>query len=356
MSHPYETLPERNFWRAAVGLRNPFDFTELHVPRIEVGPQDRFVTAGSCFAQHISRAISQAGMQWIDAEPAPPYLVGDDAKAFSYGVFSFRTSNIYTTAMLRQWLEWAADPAKSPDLIWEDKGRCFDPFRPSIEPNGFADRDETLRVRHRTLLAIRTAIERASVFVFTLGLTEAWRSRSRGLFYAACPGTLAGSFDPEDDEFVNLDYPQTRAQLEAAIAIMRNLNPKLKVLLTVSPVPLTASADKTQHVLAATTYSKSTLRAVAGDLSNTLADLDYFPSYEIITAPAFRGIFFEPNMRSVNDHGVAHVMKHFFASYGLPPAPLAEADTLPGITNPADTETADDLVCEEEILDFYDAN
>ena len=39
--------------------------------------------------------------------------------------------------------------------------------------------------------------------------------------------------------------------------------PKLRILLTVSPVPLTATAGD-DHVLLATTYSKSVLRAGRG--------------------------------------------------------------------------------------------
>ncbi len=354
MGHPYETLPARNFWRSAVGDRNLFDIGDLHSPRIELSHDDRFVTAGSCFAQHVSRAISAAGMTWVDAEPAPPYLSKKDAQRFNYSVFSFRTSNIYTAAMLRQWTDWASDPERMPKLVWEQDGRFFDPFRPAIEPGGFANRDELLHARERTLLAIRAALKRGTVLVFTLGLTEAWYARSTGLHYAACPGTLAGEFDPKEDAFVNLSYPEVRGQLETAIATMRGINPELKILLTVSPVPLTASAVKDQHVLVASTYSKSTLRAVAGDLSDALPNVDYFPSYEIITAPAYRGVFFEANMRSVNAHGVAQVMKHVFEAYGLEPS--TKPSERKRRRRIEDSETADDVVCEDEVLEFYNAN
>ncbi|MFM2356673.1 MAG: hypothetical protein RLZZ528_2409, partial [Pseudomonadota bacterium] len=67
------------------------------------------------------------------------------------------------------------------------------------------------------------------------------------------------------------------------------------------------------HVLVATTYSKSVLRAVAGELVETDEAVDYFPSYEIVTGGRSRAAFFEDNMRSVRPEGVAHVMTHFFA-------------------------------------------
>ncbi|MDC0689565.1 hypothetical protein POF53_18360 [Mitsuaria sp. RG] len=34
-------------------------------------------------------------------------MTGQARKAQQYGVFSFRTGNLYTPAMLRQWLVWA---------------------------------------------------------------------------------------------------------------------------------------------------------------------------------------------------------------------------------------------------------
>ena len=57
-------------------------------------------------------------------------------------------------------------------------------------------------------------------------------------------------------------------------------------------------------MLVATTQSKSVLRAVAGSLQDQFRFVDYFPSYEIITAPPFQGKFYEKNQRSVTPEGV----------------------------------------------------
>ena len=86
------------------------------------------------------------------------------------------------------------------------------------------------------------------------------------------------------------------------------------MLLTVSPVPLTATAEN-RHVLVSTIHSKSILRAVAGELASRFDFIDYFPSYEIVISPPFRGMFFQNNMRSVHEQGVDFVMSHFFAQH-----------------------------------------
>ena len=127
-----------------------------------------------------------------------------------------------------------------------------------------------------------------------------------------CPGTVAGEFDASQHRFVNQDYGFIREALVETVHMMRLLNPSLRFLFTVSPVPLTATMSG-RHVLVATMESKSILRAVAGSVARELEFADYFPSYEIINATPFRGTFFEANQRNVNHAGVAHVMSQFFA-------------------------------------------
>ena len=81
------------------------------------------------------------------------------------------------------------------------------------------------------------------------------------------------------------------------------MNPRVKVILTVSPVPLVATAEEA-HVLVATTLSKSVLRVAAEVVSARGRDVAYFPSYEIITGPQARGRYFAEDLRSVTDEGV----------------------------------------------------
>ena len=199
-------------------------------------------------------------------------------------------------------------------------------------------------------------MKQAQVFVFTLGLTESWRDGASRVEYAVCPGTGAGSFDPDRHTFLNHGYDSLMSDMKAALRLLWRANGHLKVLLTVSPVPLTATASA-NHVLTATVQSKSLLRAVAGTLAATDPRVDYFPSYEIITHPAYGGRFYAPNQRSVLPEGVDHVMASFFrdqaAAFGGAVAPRKTA--RPPIESPEEAAApelseADELRCEEEIL------
>jgi hypothetical protein len=357
--NPYSSLPAQAFWRTAVAERHPLDIAGLWSPKHKLTRDQKIVTAGSCFAQHIGRALKGRGFEWFDAEPAPEFASDALKREYNYGIFSFRTGNIYTAALLRQWLRWALGVEQPPAEAWEHDGRWFDPFRPAIEPNGFASREEMLDSREDTLRAIRRAVDEARVFVFTLGLTEGWVNAQHGYVYPMCPGTLRGTFDPAAHKFHNYGYAEIRRHMAEAMQLARSRNRKLRFLLTVSPVPLTATASG-EHVLVATTYSKSVLRAVAGDLA-TRPDTDYFPSYEIITAFPYRGQFFEPNLRSVSPHGVGHVMDSFFRCMdakfpgfadAAPAAPARARAATPVVPpqRPAAVESDEDPKCEEELL------
>lgn len=342
--NPYQCLPAQAFWRTAVAERHSETLDALWAPAFEIDRKDAIVTAGSCFAQHIGRALVARAMNWLDAEPAPAGLSEDARKAGQYGVFSFRTGNLYTPAMLLQWLQWALGTQPPSRETWQHQGRFFDPFRPAVDTAGFTSEPALLAAREQTLAAIRQAVSRAKVLVFTLGLTEAWQHRETGVFYPVCPGTVRGEFDPGLHAFRNLGFNDTCQAMSEAIALMRTPNPGLRVLLTVSPVPLTATASG-EHVLSATTYSKSVLRAVAGQLCQDLPEVDYFPSYEIITAPAFAGAFYQANQREVTPEGVAFVMRHFFAG-------LERQQAVPTRAGVASL-TTEDLVCEDAKLDYY---
>ncbi len=344
--NPYQELGPTAFWRTGVADVPAADISGLWTPKWPIGPDSRIATTGSCFAQHFGAALRARGYAWLNKEPAPAPLPAEARKAFNYEVFSARTGNIYTARQLRQWLAWAHDPATMPEEVWTRDGRWFDPFRPLIERDGFASEAELRAARRTTLAALLAAAREADVFVFTLGLTECWRHRQLGHEYPVCPGTIAGAFDAETHMFVNQGFAEILDDMVQAIALLRRLQPAIRILLTVSPVPLTATASG-QHVLVATSHSKSVLRAVAGTLAATFDHCDYFPSYEIITAPPFRGMFYAPNLRTVTEAGVGFVMGSFFAALG----PQAERPVPP--PDYAANEGDADPLCDDAALEQF---
>jgi hypothetical protein len=358
--NPYSALPDTAFWKSAVASKDPSEIRGLWDPKFDIKPSHKVVTFGSCFAQHIGRALRERGFSWLISELPPKGLSDANQKIFNYDLFSSRTGNIYTSSLLRQWVDWALDEKPVPDEYWVADGRYFDPFRPVIEPNGFESLEEMRASREYTIAAFGRAITEARYFVFTMGLTESWFNKSMGYEYPMCPGTAAGTFDSAEHQFKNQQFEFIRNSLLDAFTKMRAVNKQLQVILTVSPVPLTATNSR-RHVLTATMESKSILRAVAGQVRSGQSWIDYFPSYEIISSPVFGGRFFEPNLRSVSKAGVDFVMDSFFADleakFGAAETPVQRLSPLNLLRRrPARVPTermGGDVVCEEQLLEAF---
>lgn len=326
-SSPYMNLGARAYWRTGLA-ETDYPPPDIFCPKWALHKGDRIVTAGSCFAQHVGRALRRNGFNVLDAEPRPAGIPAEAETAHGYGMYSARYGNIYTTRQLRQLLEEAWEGAPDFDAVWERAGRFHDALRPNVDPEGLVDGAAVMAARTQHLAKVRAVFSQADVFIFTLGLTEAWMHKPSGQVYPTAPGTVAGAYDAAIHGFVNFRLAEVRADLLAALGRLKRLNPDLRVLLTVSPVPLTATASG-QHVLSATSYSKSVLRACAGELQADCPEVDYFPSYEIVTSTRAGASFFEPNFRSVTEAGVARVMSVFTRAHlgdAADPAPGPERE------------------------------
>lgn len=343
-TNPYSDLPDHQFWRRAVAGVEPFLFDPVVDVRFRIGKEERVATAGSCFAQHISNRLSRIGFNYFVTE------TGDDIpeaerKALNFGVFSARFGNLYTTRQLLQLFEACFDGRQPADAVWKTKeGRYVDALRPQIVPGGLDSAEQVVEARRAHLRQVRRMFEECDVFVFTLGLTEAWRSRIDGTVYPLAPGVAGGEFDPEHHEFVNFTVIDVMADLESFLQRLKAVNPGVRVVLTVSPVPLIATYES-RNVLVATTYSKSVLRVAADAAYRSHDWVEYFPSYEIITGNYNNSAYYESDYRGINSIGVDHAMRCFLHHY-TDGAPRPEAAPVTIVATPDS-----DIVCDEEAID-----
>ena len=347
MTSPYDDLPERSRWSRAVARRAPDRYADVYRKKFEISKKDRIVTAGSCFAQHIARRLAASGFAYMDYEPAPTRFPDALRDSFNYGVYSARYCNIYTVRQLLQLFERVYGLRRPVDDMWVDTAGIRDPFRPAVEPVPFASEDDFRLSRATHFEAARKVFEQSDLLIFTLGLTEAWADVRDGSVFPVCPGTKAGgTFDPERHAFHNSTYPDILADFRRFEDLLREVNPGIRFLLTVSPVPLVATASG-QHVLPATVYSKSVLRAVAGQLSQESSNIDYFPSYEIASAFPSGTRHFEADLRSVKSSGVDYVMSHFFAEH----LPDGARCAMEEHADAGSAFHAGDAICEEMFLE-----
>ena len=346
---PYSTAPDRAFWSRSVARSFSPAALSGTAPILRSG--DRVMSAGSCFAANIVPYLERSGFAYVRTEQPHP-LLRAPPEALGYASFSAAYGNIYTARQLIQLIERAMGRWAPAEPYWEDAdGTLIDPFRPGLRYRARSPAEfEALTRQH--LACVRQALRQATVFVFTLGLTETWMAAADGAAYPACPGTVAGRFDPARHVFHNLTAAEIRRDLVRALRLARKLNPALRVVLTVSPVPLVATATD-GHVLPATIYSKSVLRVAAGEVAAAVPDVTYFPAYEIVTGPQAPREFFEPDRRNVSKAAVETVMQ----------ALLANSETAEGVVAPrAETQAQavqelsralSEAACEEEMADVF---
>ena len=355
MNTPYENLPASAFWRKSVSSIPEFLIDPVAEATFRIGKSDLVATAGSCFAQHLSRAIQSRGFRYLITE------AGDDIPlaerhSRNYGGLSARFGNLYTVRQLRQLIERAYGIAEYEVEPWiRSDGRFADPFRPQIEPTGFVTREELYSDRERHLRAVREMFSSLNVLVFTMGLTEGWEHIASGATLPLAPGVAAGEWDAATYRFANYTTAETLKDLEDFFTILKSINASAKMLLTVSPVPLIATYSP-NSVLAATSYSKAVLRVVAEEFSRKRKGVDYFPSYEIITSPAAGNKYFDDDLRNIKEEGVAHVMRSFFKHYvNDSDSPSNDYREYSGeILNAAvraQNESAFRIVCDEESIE-----
>ena len=311
-THFYAGRRAYTFWRTAVGTVKPATFDPVtHFP-FKIGQQDKVATAGSCFAQHIAQHLATMGLTYLVTEQAHPIGTPEMASEYSYGTFSARTGNVYTARQLVQLFDRACGRFTPAETAWSDhdKQRWYDPFRPAIEPGGFWSEAELHHDRARHLAAVRQMFESLDYFVFTMGLTECWLSKADGAAFPVCPGTIAGTYDPDQHYFQNFSLQDTVDDMNGFVQRLSEVNPRAKIILTVSPVSLAATAED-RHVATSTTASKAILRVACDQLERAHDQVAYFPAYEIITANITRGRYYAKDLRSVTDAGVKHVMRLF---------------------------------------------
>ena len=355
MQNPYTALPDHAFWRRAVARVPLESFDPVVDAPFVIGPSDRIATAGSCFAQHMSRMLVKEGFSYLVSEQERPQPGTEDE---NFGLFSARFGNIYTPRQLLQLFRRAYAGFHPMDDVWNRAdGRFIDPFRPRIEKDGFASADAMRADRSRHLSAVREVLEGCDVFVFTLGLTEAWTSKLDGAVYPLAPGVVGIGSGTQGYAFANFSVDDMVADISAFITKLRMVNPGVRVVLTVSPVPLIATYEK-RHVLVSTTYSKSALRVVAEIVSGGLPDVAYFPAYEIITGPQSRHRFYAEDLREITSEGVDAVMAVFKKHYLDRGATGDKARPLPasvgGISAAAALASLEEqyqVICDEEELE-----
>ncbi len=213
-------------------------------PKPLLSADDRVVTLGSCFARELRTRLEEAGFAssnvWIP-------------------------SGLNNTFAILDFISWC--------VTGEETGRGF---RYDRTDNGAIAEWAPLGERDEYVARLRDA----SAFVFTLGLAEVWEDAATGgVFWRGVPNEL---FDAERHVFRLSSVEENEANILRIVELIRTVNARAPVVLTLSPVPLKATFRDISCIVA-DCASKSTLRtAIERALSRRPEGVYYWPSFEIV--------------------------------------------------------------------------
>ena len=248
------------------GARNrlePECWPEMN-PGFHLHPGSTVFTIGSCFARNVERHLEALGfevpMRKFLAESATLQPLNDYELVTKYTPPSIYQELVWTKG-IRDRDGIVTDEDIEPFLLDLGNGRFIDLQRRYQGEFG-AGREEVLALR-RILYGVFEKAFDCDAVVVTLGLIECWLDKETGQ-YVEFSDNLTQHADKNRFVFKRLTFQEAYEFTRKSIDLL-GAGGKTNVLLTASPVPImrTFTGD---DVIVANTYSKSVLRAVAGQI------------------------------------------------------------------------------------------
>jgi tetratricopeptide (TPR) repeat protein len=160
----------------------------------------------------------------------------------------------------------------------DGKERWLDPHRHCVAWEDQSDMAMELK-EHQT--AVHRAFTEAKVIIITVGQGEIWYDKRDNSVFPMAPPTKV--FDRDIHAFRMSSFGENYANLQRTYDLIKQHNPNVHLIVTVSPVPLLATFQGRNSV-EANCGSKSMLRAVVDEFVRAHCDdVSYFPAYEVVT-------------------------------------------------------------------------
>jgi len=163
---------------------------------------------------------------------------------------------------------------------------------------------ELLQTIQETVRRVGDFVRTADAVVLTLGTAWAYRLRETGELVSNLHKLPASLFEKElltADEIVNA--------LAEVHALLRRMNPDIRIVLTVSPV------RHIKDTLPLNAVSKSVLRVACHYLSELLPNVSYFPAYELLTDDLRDYRFYAADMLHPSEVAEDYIWERFARTY-----------------------------------------
>lgn len=246
------------------GFEVPFKFKK----------HEKIFTIGSCFARHIEGELLGRGFK---------IPVRDMFKVPEFQNLGAEIVNNFGTPSIYNELAWAFGEEQFDEelnffTIAEDKVvdlHLVNSIRPA--------RLELVRARRNARIEAMRQLADCRILIVTLGLIELWWDEKANRYLNTTPLPSVLEKDPHRFAFHVLNFEECLEYLDRAFdVIARHCRKDLRIVLTVSPVPMLAT-HRPIDVITANCYSKSLLRSAAEHVVAARKNVTYFPSFETVT-------------------------------------------------------------------------
>ncbi|MEK8031056.1 GSCFA domain-containing protein [Ideonella sp. DXS29W] len=294
------------------------DLPELHVaPKFKVDRSIAVFASGSCFAREVEDALVDLGFPvatHCDAlfHSAPLMHEGHLNPGARPRAYLNRYNSMSMLDEFRHLLGAAPELEKGLLTYALDRGSAADlHYTQSLRQ---VDSSTTLQRRQRVREHLGPLVRQCKLFVITLGMAECWYDAAADRYLNNTPGprVMAAYGDRLAVHLTRFD--QHRQALQDLHALLSSVHgDDFRLVITVSPVPLERTF-LAQDVITTNSYSKSMLRAVAQEFACSHANVDYFPSYELVNYAAPQTAW-AWDYRHVTPELVGHIMSLFKTHY-----------------------------------------
>lgn len=304
----------------------------VSVAPFKIRPGQKVAVVGGDLAHRIGPHLKSAGLTVLVMAPVPPVAT---VTPLEYGTRIERQDDITSMRHLLQLFRRAYGILQPTENAWPVASGFIDPFRPTAHPGGFGTMAEFETDRAGYFASVRAAFEALDILVFTHGDTEVWECVDDGVVLPYCPGVRGGVFNPLRHRMRNFTVGEVVSDSLEFIDLLRSVNPSARLVLNISPVPLTATARADTHILAAALYSKSVLRVACEEVTRLREGVSYLPSYELMAGPQAPEAILTDDHQSVSQAGVFHIADIFVKMFVDPTRDAPDEEPSPSVTIPA---------------------
>lgn len=249
--------------------------------KIQIEHQSGVCLMGSCFTEHIGRKLEESKFSMLQNP---------------FGI-------LYNPFSIAQSLERIVEnkPFGKADLV--ERNGWWVSF---AHHSRYADLNAPLALKkmNESLESAHHFLKKAKVLFISLGTAKLYRLKETSQVVANCHKFPASSFD-----YSLAGKKEVVTVLAQAMTTLKELNPKLNIIYTVSPV---------RHLkdgFVENQWSKSVLLLAVKELQEQYENVGYFPSYELMLDDLRDYRFYKRDMVHPNELAIDYIFEYFDQVY-----------------------------------------